>query len=40
VKHAALAAAVLVFWVAVGHGHTWVFTAVMLAAIRSDARRA
>jgi len=34
VKRALLAAAAVVFWVAVGHGHSWVFAAFMLAVIR------
>ena len=39
-KHAALAVAAILFWVAVGHGHSWVFTTLMLRAILSDARHA
>ena len=35
-KHALLAALVALYWVVVGHGHTWAFTAIMLAAIRND----
>ena len=38
-KQAALAALALAFWPIVGHGHSWVFTALMLAAIHSDWRR-
>ena len=34
--HLVLALAALLYWVVVGHGHTWVFVAFMLAAIRSD----
>ena len=37
-KHALLAALALAYWVVVGHGHTWVFVALALAAIRNDAR--
>ena len=37
-KHALLAALALLFWPVVGHGHTWVFVALMLAAIWKDYR--
>ena len=38
-KHALLAALALAYWVVVGHGHTWAFAAIALAAIRNDAQR-
>ena len=38
-RHAALAALAVVYWVAVGHGHTVYFVALMLAAINTDHRR-
>ena len=34
--HLVLALAALLYWVVVGHGHTWVFAAIALAAIRND----
>ena len=37
-KHAALAALAILYWVVVGHGHTWAFAALALAAIRNDWR--
>ena len=37
-KHALLAALALAYWVVVGHGHSVYFVALMLAAIRNDAR--
>lgn len=39
-KHGLLAVVALAFWPIVGHGRTPYFTAIALAAIRSDARRA
>lgn len=38
-KHAAFAAAAVLYWVVIGTTHTWAITALMLAAIRSDWRR-
>ena len=38
-KHALLAALAILYWVVVGHGHTWAFAALALAAIRNDWRR-
>ena len=38
-KHAALAALALLFWPIQGTTFGWVFTALMLAAIKSDWRR-
>ena len=38
-KHALLAALAVLYWVVVGHGHTWAFAAIALAAIRNDAQR-
>jgi hypothetical protein len=36
VKYAALVAAAFVYWIALGHGHSWVPAALMLAAIKRD----
>ena len=38
-KHAALAALAILYWVVVGHGHSWVFVTLMLAAIWFDFSR-
>ena len=38
-KHALLAVAALLYWVVVGHGHTWAVTAIALAALRNDRKR-
>ena len=38
-KHALLAALAILYWMVVGHGHTWAFAAIALAAIRNDWRR-
>ena len=38
-KHALLTALAIAYWVVVGHGHTWAFAAVMLAAIHRDFAR-
>jgi hypothetical protein len=38
-KHVLLTALALLFWVAVGHGHTWVFSAIAIAAIWNDYRQ-
>ena len=35
-KHALLAALAILYWVVVGHGHTWAFAAIALAAIHRD----
>jgi hypothetical protein len=35
-KYATLVALAFYFWFLVGHGHSWVFAAVMLAAIRNE----
>lgn len=39
VTRAALAVLAVLFWPVVGTTHAWVFTALMLAAIRRDAAR-
>ncbi len=39
-KHAVLALGAIAFWVIVGAAHAVFFAALMLAAIRNDARRA
>ena len=37
--HAALAIAAIAFWLVLGHGHSWVFAALMLGAIRNQRQR-
>ena len=35
-KYATLVALAFLFWIVIGHGHSWVFAAVMLGAIRNQ----
>ena len=37
-KHVVLTTFVVLYWLVVGHGHTWVFAALMLAAIANDVK--